>query len=297
MLYPFPKHSKPTFGTPFFRIVLLGLFTLLYSMVTNAQNQPGITSVKAAARRPIRLNPVVNNAFGKGEKVTYRVHYGWLTAGEATMKIANEDITYNNRNCYRIEVTGISSGLIKQITTINDVWGAVVDSAAIMPHKFYRNINENSYHKSEEITFDYNEGKANVYASRRPTGELTIQDNTLDMVTGYFYLRLLNYDAMEPETMISLNGIYEDKTYNIKIRYKGKERIKTEFGYINAIRLQPVMPENGVFAGENSVKFYISDDENRIPLKIRAELFVGAVELDISTYQNLKHPIVFNKKK
>ncbi|MFY8033504.1 MAG: DUF3108 domain-containing protein [Flexibacteraceae bacterium] len=41
------------------------------------------------------------------------------------------------------------------------------------------------------------------------------------------------------------------------------------------------------------MQFFISDDQNRIPLKIRAELVVGAVELDIKGYTGLKYPIKF----
>lgn len=281
-----------------FFVAILGLLCLLKITTAATAQQPvtNIKEAKAAERKPIALKSVINRAFGRGEKVTFRVHYGWLTAGVATMQVHNERLLVGNRPAYRMEVTGNSSGLIKHITDIHDVWGAIVDSAAVMPHKAYRNIQENSYKKTEEILFDYGTGTATLKASRPPQGEVTMLDNTLDMVTGYYYLRLVDYNSLAPNTMMVLTGIFEDKTYQFRIRYKGKERIKTPLGYIDAIRLQPVMPENGVFAGENSVKFYISDDENRIPLKIRAELFVGAVELDIESHEGLRHPITFAKR-
>lgn len=273
--------------------VLLALW--LTAISGFAQNAPSV--IKNVEKKSITLKPVINNAFKRGEKVTFRVHYGWLTAGVATMSVAPDIYKVNDRNCYRLEVTGTSSGLIKQITEIRDVWGAFADTAAIMPHKYYRSIKENSFIKTEEIMFDYPDGLAHVSSSRPPVGEVVLKDNTLDMITGYYYLRLLDYDSMQPETLISLTGIFETQLYSIKIRYKGKERIKTPLGYINTIRLQPIMPENGVFAGENSVKFYISDDANRIPIKIRAELFVGGVELDIEKFEGLRHPIRFDKKR
>ena len=48
------------------------------------------------------------------------------------------------------------------------------------------------------------------------------------------------------------------------------------------------MPKNGLFDGENSIRLWMSDDAIRIPVKVRAELFVGAVELDITSYQGTK---------
>lgn len=276
---------------------LIALVLMAWAAVAQAQTATNIKEAKAQDRHAITLRPVLNRAFGRGEKVTYRVHYGWLTAGEATMRVYDQLESVGGRPSYRIEVTGNSSGLVRHITDIHDVWGAVVDSAAVMPHRSYRSLQENSYKKTEDIIFDYPQGKATVTASKPPVGDVTLLDNTLDMVTGYYYLRLLDYDNMAPGTLLALTGIYETKTYQIRIRYKGKERIKTDLGYINAIVLHPVMPENGVFAGENSVKFYVSDDANRIPLKIRAELFVGAVELDIKSHEGLRNAPAFSKRR
>jgi len=39
---------------------------------------------------------------------------------------------------------------------------------------------------------------------------------------------------------------------------------------------------------------WISDDQNRIPLKIEAELLLGSLDMDIEDYQNLKYPIRFD---
>ena len=45
------------------------------------------------------------------------------------------------------------------------------------------------------------------------------------------------------------------------------------------------MPENKLFDGENSIKVWLSDDINKVPLKIRANMFVGAVEVDITDFK------------
>ena len=52
------------------------------------------------------------------------------------------------------------------------------------------------------------------------------------------------------------------------------------------------MPDNEMFDGKNSVLFWLSDDENKIPLKIRAKMFIGAVEIDIKSQKGLKHPLI-----
>ena len=48
------------------------------------------------------------------------------------------------------------------------------------------------------------------------------------------------------------------------------------------------MPKNSLFDGENSIKFWLSADQYKIPLKIKADMFVGAVEIDITNYKPAK---------
>jgi hypothetical protein len=40
---------------------------------------------------------------------------------------------------------------------------------------------------------------------------------------------------------------------------------------------------------------WISNDSNRIPLKVEAELLLGSVDLDMVGYESLKYPISFKK--
>ena len=82
-------------------------------------------------------------------------------------------------------------------------------------------------------------------------------------------------------------GFLEDSTYHLKVRYLGPEKLKTKFGVINAFAIEPIMPKNKLFRGENSIKGWFSDDKYKIPLKIKAEMFVGAVEIDITGYENI----------
>jgi hypothetical protein len=44
------------------------------------------------------------------------------------------------------------------------------------------------------------------------------------------------------------------------------------------------MPKNTFFRGNNPIKAWISDDKFRIPLKVKAELLIGALEIDIRSY-------------
>src|SRR5690606_33816164 len=101
------------------------------------------------------LRSVVNNSFTTGEELKYRVHYGFINAGTATMKIDNKIHMINGRPTYKVDVFGKSTGVFDVFTKIRDNWGAYIDTAAILPHRGYRNIEEGKYRKYEVTDFDH----------------------------------------------------------------------------------------------------------------------------------------------
>lgn len=233
-------------------------------------------------------------AYKPGEEIRYRVHYGIFTAGEAIMRVSNSLYRVNNRICYRAEVIGNSKGAFDKIIRIRDIWGSYFDTLNFQPQKSFRSIQENRYRKKEEIYFDYSRNIARIQSEEGSAEEVSVAPGIQDMVSGYYFMRLLNYDHYQKKDTIRMNGIFENKTYDFRIIYLGKERIKTKFGKTNAFLISPIMPKNTLFSGRNPIKMWISDDQNRIPLKIEAELLLGSLDMDVQDYQNLKYPISFD---
>lgn len=234
---------------------------------------------------------IENTSFNTGEEISFRIHYGMINAGIATMKI-DENIYYRNeRPCFKIDVNGRSTGFFNLVLPINDVWGTYLDTLAMLPQMGYRYIEENRYRKYEEFVFNQLTDTVAIYDLNKHTRKLdTITymktpDNVQDMVSGYYFFRTIDFDSMKPGTIFNIQGFLEKEIYDLQVRYVGKEMVKTKIGKKRAIVISPIMPENSLFDGENSIKAWFSDDEKKIPLKIKASMFVGAVEVDIESYK------------
>jgi hypothetical protein len=236
---------------------------------------------------------VFTAAYFPGEQIRYRVHYGFFNAGEAYMRLTDKYYLVNNKVCFRAEIIGNSTGAFDKMIRIRDVWGSYFDTVSFQPQKSFRSIQENKYRKREETYYDYNANRARVIAENYTPEVVNVVPAIQDMVSGYYFLRLQNYNHLRKNDTLKLFGIFEDKTYNFNIIYLGKTRIKTKFGKSNTFVISPIMPENKLFKGAHPIRMWISDDQNRIPLKIEAELLLGSVELDITDYANLKYPIRF----
>ena len=253
----------------------------------------GISLLSLFAFRQFAQNRVIpNKSFTTGEKVEYRVHYGFINAAEARVEIAKNVTVVNNRPCFKINVTGRTVGPFDLISKVRDTWRSYVDTSAILPHVFYQSIQENKYRKEETIVFNHDRDQA-VSSVKDETKTYQVPNNIHDIISGYFFLRTLNFDKIAEGDVIEVPTFFDGEVYKLRVRYVGKDVIKTKFGKTRVLRLNPLIPDNKLFKGEGAMKLWVSDDSNRIPLKVEVELVIGSLEMDLKSYKGLRKDLVW----
>ncbi|MGC3946584.1 MAG: DUF3108 domain-containing protein [Chryseolinea sp.] len=241
--------------------------------------------------------PVKNESFRRGETIHFKMTYGIFNVGKGSVNIDPQYHKINNRDCFKIDVYGRTVGMVDWVADVNDRWGAYIDTAALVPHQFYRFIREGKYRKDEWTNFDHVNRRIEVKTLDKKTGKLKEPNyfdapaQVRDMVAGFLFLRNMDLSRIKLGDTISVKGFFEDEFYNFRIVYAGKETIKVKAGKIRTIVFKPVMPKNKVFDGENSVTAWFSDDKNRIPVKINANMFIGSAGVELTEYSNLRNPL------
>jgi hypothetical protein len=79
---------------------------------------------------------------------------------------------------------------------------------------------------------------------------------------------------------------------NIIIRYHGQAIIeKSNNRKYKTLKLNVDIAGAGAFdVSKNAMEVWISNDENKIPVRIKAKLKIGAAEANLSSCKNLKKP-------
>ncbi len=230
---------------------------------------------------------VPNNSFGTGEKLEYRVHYGFINAAEAKVEVANSVTQINNRPCYRVNVSGRTVGAFDLVTRVRDTWRSYIDTSAILPQMFQQDIAENKFRKQETVLF--NHGSDVVYSDdKKEKKSFKVPNNIHDVISGYYYLRTMDFERMSEGQIIEVPTFFGGEVFPMKVRYRGKDEIKTKFGRIKVLKLNPVMPDNKFFKGNNSIRIWVSDDDNKVPVKVEVDLWIGALEMDLKGFRGLK---------
>lgn len=232
------------------------------------------------------MRKIENDSFGTGEVLKYKVHYGLINAAEGVIDVAPDIHKINGRPCYKVNVFGRTTGSFDFFLRVRDTWRSYVDTTSIVPQRFFRNIEEGKYRKKETIDFDHYRNLATVDKK-----DYKVPDNVQDIVSGFFYMRTIDFNQYRNGDEISVQGFFEDEVFDFTVTYRGKETVNTKAGKFRAIKLVPKMPKNKLFNGENAITVYLSDDDNKVPVLIQAEMFVGAVKVDLYEYKNLKNKI------
>jgi hypothetical protein len=241
--------------------------------------------------------PVENESFLRGETLNYKMTYGIFTVGRGMTTIDAVPHNINGRDAYKVDVFGKTVGLVSWVKDVDDQWGALIDTAALVPHMFYRKIQEGNYKKYEETWFDHEEKKISVAVADKKTGALKkpkVYDapaQVRDLIGGFLYLRTMDLTELKKNDTIAVTGFFEDQFYRLPKVYKGKKTIRTKMGKIRTLVFKPMMPGNKIFDGENSITAYFSDDKNRIPVKIDAEMFIGTAGVELTDYSGLRNPL------
>jgi len=229
-------------------------------------------------------------AFKTGEWFKYKLSYsGWFKAGEATVNL-NEDV--NNNQLLHAKMIGKSTGAVNLFFKVYDIYESYFHKKNIKPYRFLRNINEGGYTKNIEILFDQKTKVAKVNNfKKKSSNDFSFKENSQDMVSIFYYLRnFFRIDDLDKNNEIAIDMFFDSENYSLKIKYLSTEIINTNFGKILCHKIKPYVQSGRVFKKDESLTMWISADNNRIPMKIKADLIVGSIRIDLEAFSNLNHP-------
>lgn len=225
-------------------------------------------------------------AFKSGEWLRYKMSYsGFLRAGTAILEVDEKDL--NGKKVYHTKGSGWTSGMIKWFFKVDDVYESYFDINEVKPYVFKRKINEGGYKKHRITNFDYNTNKAYIQDFENQKDTTVAFSNVQDMLSSFYYLRNQDVEHMEKGDEIAIDMFMDSQIYPFKLRFLGREVLKTKFGKVNSLIFRPLVQSGRVFKAQESVTIWITDDLNKIPIKMKADLSVGSLRAELESYRGL----------
>ncbi|WP_299675851.1 DUF3108 domain-containing protein [uncultured Dokdonia sp.] len=231
----------------------------------------------------------IKAAYQEGEWFKFRVHYGLITAGYATLTV--EDSNYNNTPVYHVKGYGETSGVSRWFFKVEDYYESYIDKKTDLPYQFIRKIDEGGHTKDKIIDFDQQNHKAHIFNRKHNTRDtVDTAINVQDMVSAFYYLRNhIDATNLKEGDETTLTMFFDKENYPFKLRFLGREVMNTEFGKIRCLKFRPLVQSGRVFKEKESLTVWVSDDDNKVPIRIKASLAVGSLKADLEAFKGLKH--------
>jgi hypothetical protein len=176
---------------------------------------------------------------------------------------------------------------------VDDNYETYIDKKTGLPYRFIRKIDEGGHTKNLQIEFDQEKNKALVIDKKHNENTTyTTEQNVHDMLSAFYHVRNeINPQNLNSGDEIHLNMFFDKENHDFKLKYLGKEVLITKFGKIATLKFRPYVMAGRVFKEKESLTFWISDDKNKIPVKIQADLAVGSLAADLEEFKGLKHQL------
>ena len=270
------------------RLKTLSLLLLMGSAASAIPPGESFRHVSASSFRTVS-----NSSFKAGEELRYRLHYGIIDAGEAIIKVKNSSKKVKGRSLLHVVAEGRSLPAFDPVYRVRDRYESYIDKDGLFPWVFVRRVNEGGYKIQQDYTFFQHQNKVDVGNGKQQKVPSFVQD----MVSSYFYARTLDYSNAKVGQVFSFKTFVDEEVFELKVKYMGKETIKLRKGKFRCLKFQPVVIEGRTFKDSEDLKVWITDDKNRIPILIKAEIFLGSIKMEVVEYKNLLNPIAKVEKK
>ncbi|MDR0712802.1 MAG: DUF3108 domain-containing protein [Bacteroidales bacterium] len=239
--------------------------------------------------------PIDTRAFDAGEELKYNAYYNWgfiwLHAGEAEFSV--KDKQYNGRKVLHLKAYGTTYKSYDWIFTVREKYQSYIDPETLMPLWYERDVKEGSYTAFENYIFDYPNRRINTYVQKRDrpgvNGTLELTPCLLDVMTAIYYFRSVDFNRYQTGDQIPIHMILDSHAYHLYIRYLGKETVKTRNKTpYRCIKCAIQLVEGTMFKGDEDAVVWVTDDANRIPVVVEAQIVVGSVKAILTEAKGLK---------
>lgn len=208
--------------------------------------------------------------FGVGERLTFDVKYGFISAGTAVMAIP-EFVEEQGYLCYHIVSLAVSNRFFAVFFPVRDLAESCLDVRELVSRRFEKHLREGDFRADDVAILDHDRHLA-VYPKDGRVVE--IPQMAQDILSSLYYVRTV---PLEVGSSVFIENHADRKNYPLEIRVLRKESVSVPAGRFDCVVVEPLMQATGIFKHQGRLTIYMTDDERRIPVMMRSKVMIGSI--------------------
>jgi hypothetical protein len=200
-----------------------------------------------------------------GETLRFAMSILGASGGELTLSARETPL--DGKPAYKFELSAVSGEFLSKIFLVRDYLASWIDPTTFRSLRFEKHTVEGKRVRDDLIEFDYT--KKIAYRDGKP---IAIEENTLDLLSSIYYIRLLDLERRDPIPLT----VVSRHLFPLLVVVQGRETIATPAGTFKTIRVEPQGPE-GLIGKGKTLTLWLTDDERKMPVQIKSKLKVGTL--------------------
>ena len=216
--------------------------------------------------------------FTVGERLTYEVSWLNLTAAIAVMEVASAEGKGGISSTAKLIGTAQSTPIITKFFPVDNRVESELDLGTLTPaHLTFR---RREGKKKEDIEYTFHQKEGTVIAVRGGTTEsVPIPAGTHDIISCLYYTRAVL--PPKPGASLKMNVYHDKKNRPVEVRVEGIETLEGGWGRVETVRVRVIMPFHGLFMNKGDIHVWVTNDERKTPVRMKAKIVLGAIVADL----------------
>ena len=242
---------------------------------------------------------IENTAFQGGEFLAYDLYFNWkfvwVKVGSATMSTVKSK--FDGKEAYRTSLITRGNDRLDGMFIMRDTLLSYCDASTLSPLYHRKGALEGKRYYVDELWYSYPNNNCQLRMHRIDAdGEqhwktITYKDCVYDMMS--IFLRARNFDAskLNEGDVIPMPISDAKRLSNSWLKYRGKETFKIDGTKEKFRCLVFSFIEHDDGKNRELIRFYVTDDQNHIPVRLDMFLSFGSAKAFLKIYRGVKSPL------
>lgn len=215
--------------------------------------------------------------FDIGERLIFEVSWLSIAAATAVLEVAGTE-GRQDRTLAKLVGTAQSRPILTRFFPVDNRVESEVDLDTLAPEHMTFRRREGK--KKEDIEYVFHQQEGTVTAVRGGRTELLpIPAGTQDIISCLYYTRTVL--PLKPGASLTMNVYHDKKNRPVEVRVEDLEIIGSPWGDRETARLLVIMPFHGLFMNQGNIRVWVTTDDRRTPLRMKAKVVLGSIVADL----------------